>query len=478
MPYCSNCGQEMESNAKFCSNCGISIITIINENRNQRKIKYEGIVHKCPNCGEILNSFNANCPACGHEIRDSESASSIQKLAIKLERIEARKMPIFEEKKSVMKMVFGRDFKNEDAAKEARDSFEKQKQQEKANLIINYSVPNTKEDIMEFLLLASSNIDIKHGINDDVSKAWISKLEQVYQKAKLSFSDTQEFAKIQIIYEQKKKEVQSGKRKSVYPWIGYTAMMIAIIVFCLTMGSIASFSDAKKIETENKRLEAVVEEVYEALGDNDYTLARAKAANIVFSGSTTDDGKQAKEKWDKTRDELLLTIDSYQGGKSNNVFSEGSTETFKVKNYSFDIPTYWKESSDQKLGKRFYAESGDKVAMLDIEYAIDNKDPVNLDTLYADNANMIASIEGMFTDCKVINYKDFESDNGIKGILYRFNFRQEVEQSKYDLTGLCLCFPSTADSRWFYVMLTITDNVEKDYYEADYLNTIASIRSN
>ena len=133
---------------------------------------------------------------------------------IYLIRIESQKMPIFEEKKSVMKLVFGKDFKDEDEAEEARRHWEKQKQQEKVNLIINFSVPNTKEDIMEFMLLASSNIDVKHDTDDVVTKAWILKLDQVYEKAKISMSNRSDFESIKNIYDQKKKQLKDKKVRS------------------------------------------------------------------------------------------------------------------------------------------------------------------------------------------------------------------------------------------------------------------------
>lgn len=94
---------------------------------------------------------------------------------------------------------------------EARKHWEEQKHKEKANLIINCSVPNTKEDIMEFMLLASSNIDVKHGIDDVVTKAWITKLDQVYEKARISMNNSSDFAQVKNIYDQKKKQLTDKK---------------------------------------------------------------------------------------------------------------------------------------------------------------------------------------------------------------------------------------------------------------------------
>lgn len=229
--FCSYCGTKLDVGARFCKSCGKSVIQqekvssrkTTDEPITERKTVYEGYIHKCPNCGEILEAFVTNCPSCGYEIRDTKSVSTVREFAAKLEKIEAQKMPTFEEKKSVMKMVFGKDLKEKDEVEEARESFEKQKAREKANLIINYSVPNAKEDIMEFMILAASNIDVKHGIDDEVSKAWISKLEQVYQKAELSMGNRSDFVQIKNIYDKKKKQINEKKLKGILMIPGFIA---------------------------------------------------------------------------------------------------------------------------------------------------------------------------------------------------------------------------------------------------------------
>lgn len=223
--FCSYCGMKLDDGARFCKSCGEAVAGNAQEprkikreeplagNPTERKTVYEGYIHKCPSCGEVLESFLAVCPTCGHEIRDVKSSTSVRELALKLESISAQKMPTFEEKKSVMKMVFGKDFKEEDEAEKALKRFESQKDQEKASLIINFSVPNTKEDIMEFMILAASNIDVKHGVDDEVTKAWISKLDQVYQRAEISLGKHPDFSQLKSIYDRKKKELKKQKRK-------------------------------------------------------------------------------------------------------------------------------------------------------------------------------------------------------------------------------------------------------------------------
>lgn len=213
MPFCINCGQQLANEANFCSGCGTAV-NGTNQNA-QRKIFYEGNLHKCPSCGEVLDSFTSHCPSCGYEIRDARSSNSVRELASKLEKIEAQKMPHIEEKKSVMKLLVGKDFKEENEIEEALERFEEQKQQEKANLIVNFSVPNTKEDILEFMILAASNIEVKKGIGDKVSQAWISKLDQIYERAKLLMGNTPAFTQIKSIYDKKKTELKNRKFKGL-----------------------------------------------------------------------------------------------------------------------------------------------------------------------------------------------------------------------------------------------------------------------
>ena len=161
MAFCTNCGEKIEEWTKFCANCGHAGN---NNSANQRKTVYDGEIHKCPNCGERLDSFVTSCPACGYELRGVRTASVVNELAKKLEQT---------------------------------DSIE-----QKIDLIRNFYIPNTKEDICEFFILALSNIKAD---NYD-AEAWYAKLEQAYQKAKLSFGTTSEFQHLDQLYNKIKKE--------------------------------------------------------------------------------------------------------------------------------------------------------------------------------------------------------------------------------------------------------------------------------
>lgn len=236
MAFCINCGQKLAEGAKFCANCGQAVSSA--NSPNQRKAVYDGEVHKCPNCGEILESFTVNCPSCGYELRGANSTSSVQTLAMKLEQIESKRPP------KKLRSVFSTAFSGGQLT---------YIDEQKVDLIKNFSIPNTKEDVLEFIILASSNIDVKlYGMEyhssqiqgkivasqKAVSEAWLAKLEQAYQKAQLLFGGAQEFVNIQALYERKIKEIK--RKKMQYPLfiIGIIGSILFIPVFILLMAGV------------------------------------------------------------------------------------------------------------------------------------------------------------------------------------------------------------------------------------------------
>ena len=166
MAFCINCGTKLQDGAKFCASCGTPADS---SEERKRKTIYEGDVHKCPQCGEVINSFVSVCPTCGHEFRGMAVSKSIKEF---FERIEAA---------------------NTDDLR--------------ISLIRNYPIPNSKEDITEFMILASSNIC--GDIEKSLFEAWKAKFEQGYQKAKKVFESEAEFAEIQKLYE--KTLVKTGR---------------------------------------------------------------------------------------------------------------------------------------------------------------------------------------------------------------------------------------------------------------------------
>ena len=85
-----------------------------------------GNVKKCPACGALINQMSAKCEACGHEFSNIKANDTVQNLLLRLEKVD-----------------------NSSSDKEKTVA-------SKIQIIQNYPVPNTKEDLFEFIILAAS----------------------------------------------------------------------------------------------------------------------------------------------------------------------------------------------------------------------------------------------------------------------------------------------------------------------------------
>ena len=166
-----------------------------------------GDVKKCPSCGAITQSFSTKCSDCGHEYRNIDASQNITKFFDKLDELEStRKDNLFERKNESETSFFDlikiymfwwlyliRFFVNK--SKSTRWSTTDARKEE---MIINFPVPNSREEIIEFITLSISKIQIlsfyKRFSEDGkyISKwnsIWKKKAEQVFMKAKLSMLD-------------------------------------------------------------------------------------------------------------------------------------------------------------------------------------------------------------------------------------------------------------------------------------------------
>lgn len=208
MPFCSKCGYEVRDGEVFCENCGTRIRS--NTERTTRRSSdssrsskpgkiYEGNRHTCLHCGEMIDSFTTVCPSCGAEIRDTESSRALEKFYDDLQR--------------------------------ARDD------KAKISLIRTFPIPNSKEDICEFMYLATSNFDAKLYVanrdGDSLHVAWYSKIDQCYHKAVRTLHSGAELDSITELYgkvQEKVKQAESNRSAAAAaPWI-LIAAGIALIM--------------------------------------------------------------------------------------------------------------------------------------------------------------------------------------------------------------------------------------------------------
>ena len=218
--FCSNCGTKLNDNAKFCYECGSAVAIAQTHasssnpqthtvNNSERRQEYVGKVLKCPHCGYVITETTAICPACGMQITGRAAVSSIQAFKDQLMEIErTRKQKPF--------TMF-----NLDCSVDPADM-------RKLTLIRNFPIPNSIDDVVEFMLLAVANIEVSlskqtllnkidrigkteetsHTIPTTISDAWVAKMEQVYRKAEIVFPNEPAFAGVKKIYLEKMAELK------------------------------------------------------------------------------------------------------------------------------------------------------------------------------------------------------------------------------------------------------------------------------
>lgn len=308
MAFCSSCGEKSSDGAKFCYGCGMPVNND-SQNSGNRRQEYGGKIVKCPNCGEVLNSFETVCSICGYELRGSKATDAVKEFEYK-----------FEQASSIYKKI---------------------------DLIKIFAVPNTKEDIREFLILAASNINLdsynssgERTIDIRLSDAWVAKFEQVYQKAKILFKGSSEFGEVHDLYLRKQKSIKyakmAGKNSKFFrknkEWILIVGGFVGLMLF------IGSWSIPHTIKVY--QLEEIVNQVENCITVGNYDTARIKANQIV---DDTGWSSESKEKWDSIRGSLLVMIDEKQAIAEGKIYIGVSSDDLIGQDYKTVIEQFKKQ---------------------------------------------------------------------------------------------------------------------------------------
>lgn len=163
-----------------------------------------GDVKKCPSCGAIVQSFSTKCSDCGHDFRNVESANSIREFFGDYQTIES-KVVLKDNNNSggLIGKVFG-GIESIGGGDWKRAVFTKKKE-----FIMHFPIPNSKEDILEFLSMAvplasparkstfsafkkfGAHFGDDHAKNYDfiIAEVWMQKCEQILMKSRLSMKE-------------------------------------------------------------------------------------------------------------------------------------------------------------------------------------------------------------------------------------------------------------------------------------------------
>lgn len=215
MAFCSNCGKELAAGAKFCFECGTPVGKT---DETVRRTVYSGEIHKCPSCGEVLQSMTAICPACGHELNSAKLASALKefideinecdKIIAKTPKKELPKKGWKSWKKSTrilwvilniftscvplviyLTLPLFRPLLRSNATPELSST-----EQRKVVLIENFTFPNDRESVLEALLFTKSKMAFLASEKANEKNAfwlrlWNTKATQLHQKATILLSN-------------------------------------------------------------------------------------------------------------------------------------------------------------------------------------------------------------------------------------------------------------------------------------------------
>lgn len=234
MKFCWKCGNQLNDNAIFCDKCGTNVSGSTTQQQNNSN-------YKCPYCGDILPFGVSTCPTCGNELRGLSASQNRQVFNNKLESIDDPKKRIL--------------------------------------LIKNYAIPNTREDVIEFMILASSHYYSDTYDSVDELEAWKKMMDQCYEKAHLLLNSKNDLETIDKLYYGKNRAQNENlnKKKNVFMIIGLASMLTCIISIIGLVSSIKYFVNNSPYTNETIEITPnVLTESSSLNGDKSFTCESSK----------------------------------------------------------------------------------------------------------------------------------------------------------------------------------------------------------
>jgi hypothetical protein len=171
-----------------------------------------GNIVKCPSCGAVVSAMTAKCPDCGHEFRNANVGGEIKQFFEKVVSLESGK-------------------------------YTSTKQSKLDAYVLGYPIPNTKEDIFEFIMFCSARA--KWDSENEYNR-WGTKCVQAYQRAEITMgSDRETLAQLagilrknNVLVVEEEAETRKAKfkakekRRKVSRWVKiFAGAGITIILF-------------------------------------------------------------------------------------------------------------------------------------------------------------------------------------------------------------------------------------------------------
>lgn len=235
-----------------------------------------GDVKKCPACGAIAETFATKCQDCGTEFRNIEASQNIISFFEKLDEVESnRKDSVYENSNTNSNIGIGTIIKwlffwyillplklfsfFINKSKPAKWSTTDSRKEE---LIMNFPIPASREEILEFLNLASSKINSNNYFNafaeetkykDAWNKIWLKKIEQIHSKATMAMkNDKKSFEDVNKITESARLTVKSNNKKVLHIALGFITLVAVLNIWGIVSSKIAdsNLNNQKELKTK------------------------------------------------------------------------------------------------------------------------------------------------------------------------------------------------------------------------------------
>lgn len=279
MKFCTNCGKQLNDDAKFCDTCGAPIsgtqtppIPGINENvadDTKRKEVFVGERRKCPVCGVEISAFALTCPN-GHELS-----------GVKVSNI----------------------------AKEFHDGLVKYEGEEERDFVASFPIPNEREELGNFMLMVASILkqDMQNGADQMRVSSFRSKFDEIKSKVYMMLKaddpivgETKKWdSALNELYENYKKIIEERARlnerkvkeqrkfKYTHPILHKYLCMVAIS-FVLSLGLMLSifFYEIRPIFHKGKVVDIPQNEIYLPYQLSDYFKVVSDGTITTFNGNS------------------------------------------------------------------------------------------------------------------------------------------------------------------------------------------------
>ena len=279
MKFCTNCGKQLNDDAKFCDTCGAPIsgtqtppIPGINENvadETKRKEVFVGERRKCPVCGVEISAFALTCPN-GHELS-----------GVKVSNI----------------------------AKEFHDGLVKYEGEEERDFVASFPIPNEREELGNFMLMVASILkqDMQNGADQMRVSSFRSKFDEIKSKVYMMLKaddpivgETKKWdSALNELYENYKKIIEERARlnerkvkeqrkfKYTHPILHKYLCMVAIS-FVLSLGLMLSifFYEIRPIFHKGKVVDIPQNEIYLPYQLADYFKVVSDGTITTFNGNS------------------------------------------------------------------------------------------------------------------------------------------------------------------------------------------------